>query len=215
MFSYAEYVINDVNKQEVRHTKLAETIEVVAIDSSNVLDRIKLCWGHLDNWRNQAIVKKSKEWLEKTNSLFTPTTFIACKSGIPVGFIEFVPQKMLERLGLCPCRVDKENRETENRYILGKAFENYLFISCFFVSKEHQGRGIGTFLLNYFLNSNVFRNSDGATVYASQRNMNWENYVHWPAGPKEFYLKAGFIIEKTLSNPTGYLLSYRNTSVEH
>lgn len=194
---------------------MIQNVEVAAINSSNIPDRIKLCWGHLDDWKNQKIVHKSKIWLENANALSAPTTYIAYDNKTPVGFIEFTPQKLMRKLKLCPCRVDAEHNETEDRYLMGKAFENYLFISCLFVKKESQGKGIGTLLLNHLLNSNAFRNSGGALVYVAQRNVDWENYIHWPAGPKEFYFKAGFVIEKTLNNPTGCLLCYINTNADH
>jgi ribosomal protein S18 acetylase RimI-like enzyme len=125
---------------------------------------------------------------------------------VPVGMIEFLPQKLLKKHGLAPCRVDVENKETEERYILGKDFENYLFISCLIVSKNSQHQGIGKALLNHFLNSAVFEGSSGASVYVTQRDKKWDESIHWPAGPKEFYQKAGFLITKTMKNPIGYLL---------
>ena len=91
-----------------------------------------------------------------------------------------------------------------------KGFENYLFISCLWVGKDHQGKGVGKALLSHFLNSQAFKESEGALVYVARRDEGWEKYIYWPAGPAEFYLKAGFAIEKTLINPTGHILSYRN-----
>jgi len=122
--------------------------------------------------------------------------------------IEFLPQRLLGRLGLCPCRVDTEHGETEDRYVLGKDFGDYLLISCLFVNKDNQGKGVGRTLLSHFLSSKVFEDSDGASVYVTERDESWDSYIHWPAGPKEFYLKVGFTIEKTLDNPAGYLLYY-------
>jgi len=188
---------------------MMSNIEVVAINSDNVFDRLKLCWGHLDDWRHLEIVLKSKEWLEKANAFFKPTTFIAYKGREPIGMIEFVPLKLLKNLGLCPCRVNTENKETEDRYIISEEFENYLFIPCLFVSKDHQGKGVGKTLLNHILYGEVFKNFDGVLVYVTERDERWDKYVHWPAGPKEFYLKAGFVMEKTLRDPIGYLLCYR------
>lgn len=124
--------------------------------------------------------------------------------------IEFIPQNLLKKLGLCPCRADPEHEEMENRYFVGEEFRNYLFISCLSVSKDNQGKGVGRALLNCFLNSEEFKNSDGALVYVRERDERWDSYIHWPAGPKEFYLKAGFIIVKTLDNPTEYLLCHKN-----
>jgi len=188
---------------------MVKNIKVVAINPDNILDRLKLCWGHQHDWVHQEIVQKSKKWLEKTNTFFTPTTFIAYESEMPIGMIEFVPQKLLKKLGLCPCRVDAKNKETEGRYILGKEYDNFLFISCLFVNKNHQGKGVGKTLLNHFLNSKVFEDSDGALVYVAKRSESWDKFIYWPAGPKEFYLKAGFVAEKRLDDPIGYLLCYK------
>ena len=194
---------------------MAEDVRVVAISSNNIWDRVKLCCGHLKDWRRLEIVQKSKEWLEKTNALFTPTTFIAYIRGTPVGMIEFIPQKLMKRVGLCPCRANPEKNEVENRYILGEEFENCLFISCLWVNGHHQGKGVGKTLLTHFLNREAFQNSDGVLVYVTKRDEGWGKYIHWPAGPKEFYLKFGFTIKKTLDNPVGYLLYYRTVSYTH
>jgi ribosomal protein S18 acetylase RimI-like enzyme len=190
---------------------MLENVEVLAIDSDNVFDRLRLCWGHLKGWKRLEIVQKSKEWLERTSRLFAPTTFLAYASGTPVGMIEFIPQRLMKTVGLCPCRADPE-KKIKSRYVLGKEFDDYLFISCLWVHKDYQGKGIGNTLLRHFLISEVFRNSAGALVYVAQRDPRWEEHIHWPAGPKEFYLKAGFSVEKTLDKPAGYLLSYKNPS---
>jgi ribosomal protein S18 acetylase RimI-like enzyme len=185
-------------------------IEVLPLNVGNIFDRLKLCWGHLEDWKHLEIVLKSKEWLEKTNRLFAPTTFIAYVDEASVGMIEFVPQKLMRSVGLCPCRANPEKRKIKSRYILGEEFEDFLFISCLWVDKDHQGRGVGKTLLDHFLNSEAFKNSDGALVYVAERDESWDKHIHWPAGPKEFYLKTGFVIEKALDRPVGYLLSYRN-----
>jgi len=189
---------------------MVENVKVLAINAENILDRIKLCWGHLEDWQHLQIVQKSKEWLEKTNASFTPTTFIAYTNEAPAGMIEFIPQKLMKKIGLCPCRADPEKGEIKGRYVLGKKFDNCLFISCLWVDKDHQGKGVGKTLLEHFLNSAVFKNSNGAVVYVTQRDERWEKHIHWPAGPREFYLKAGFAIEKSLDKPVGYLLYYGN-----
>lgn len=152
--------------------------------------------GHLADWRNLEIVQKSKEWLEKANALFTPTTFIAYKSGVPVGMIEFVPLKLLNKLGLCPCRVDVTNKGTAERYILGGKFENYLFISCFFVSKDHQHKGVGKALLTHFLNSEVLKNFDGAVVYVTRRDQTWGRHFTGPQNPRSFILKRDLSLKR-------------------
>lgn len=185
---------------------MVENVKVAALNRENVLDQLKVCWGHLDNWRNLKIVQKSREWLEKANGFFAPTTFIVYKNAVPVGMIEFLPYRLLNKIGLCPCRVDAKNKETAGRYILEGKFENYLFISCLVVSKDHQRKEVGKTLLNHFLHSEALKDFDGALVYVTKRDQSWDKHIHWPAGPKEFYLKVGFVIEKALGYPTGYLL---------
>jgi len=188
---------------------LKKNLRMIAMDSCNIFDRLRLCWSHLDNWESLEIVKKCKTWLEEENAMFSPTTFIVYEDGLPLGMIEFVPLKLLRKVKLCPCRADVENNEVEERYILGKEFDNYLFISCFLVSKDHQGKGVGKALLKHFLNSEVFEKSEGALVYVTERDEIWSGHIHWPAGSKEFYIKAGFSISKTLRNPKGYILSIK------
>jgi ribosomal protein S18 acetylase RimI-like enzyme len=185
-----------------------EDIKIQAMNPRNTLDRIKLCWGHLEDWKKLEIVRQSEEWLEEANRLFAPTTFIAYMNEAPAGMIEFIPRKLMKKIGLCPCRADPEKGKTETRYAIGKEFADFLFISCLWVDKPHQGKGIGKALLNHFLDSDAFKNSGGVLVYVSERDERWEKHIHWPAGANEFYLKAGFTILKTLDKPVGYLLSY-------
>jgi GNAT superfamily N-acetyltransferase len=187
---------------------MIENVKVRAMTADNVFDRIKLCWGHLENWQHLQIVQKSKEWLQKTNISFTPTTFIAYMHEEPVGMIEFIPQRLMEKVGLCPCRADPEKKKMRSRYVLGKKFDDCLFISCLYVEKDHQGKGVGKTILGHFLDSEVFKNSDGALVYVTERDERWDKHIHWPAGPKEFYLKVGFTIQKSLDKPVGHLLHY-------
>jgi GNAT superfamily N-acetyltransferase len=189
---------------------MVKNVEIVAINRNNILDRIKLCWGHLDNWKNLEVVQKSEYWIQKLNTVFAPTTFIAYINKVPVGMIEFVPQKLLKQFGLCPCRVDRDHGEVEDRYLLEKKPENYLFISCLLVNKNNQGKGVGKALLNHLLNSKIFKNFDGARVYVTERVEDWDSHIHWPTGPKEFYLKRGFVVEKVMDNPAGYMLFYKN-----
>lgn len=198
------------NQDKEKRSVMERKAKVVPMTANNIADRLKLCWGHLDDWEKMEITQKSRRWLEKTNSLFSPTTFIAYLDEVPIGFIEFLPQKLMRKLKLCPCRVDIKNRETEDRYILDKENEDFLFISCLFVAKNHQGKGVGKLLLNYLINSNVFSRFDSVSAYARERDESWDKHIHWPAGSKEFYLKAGFQIEKTLEAPKSCLLSYRS-----
>ena len=206
MHQYSCNILERCVQDKLVQCRMVNNVEISAINKANIFDRLKLCWGHLDNWTNLDCVQKSKEWLEKANSVFAPTTFIAYTHKVPIGMIEFVPQKFIKKIGICPCRADPEREEMEERYYLGEKFNDYLFISCLFVNQEHQGKGIGKALLTHFINCKTFQKSDGAVVYVTERDEKWDKYIHWPAGPKEFYLKTGFKMCKSLKNPTGYLL---------
>jgi GNAT superfamily N-acetyltransferase len=187
-------------------------IQIHPINPQRTTDRLKLCWGHLNNWQNLQIVQKSKQWLEKTASTYQPTTLIAYQDNQPIGMIEFLPMRLLEKHGLCPCRTDTENNETPQRYTLGSNYDNYLFISCFLINSDFQGKGIGTTLLNHFLNQ-ALKQSDGAIVYIRERDETWDKHIHWPTGPEQFYTKAGFKKLKALENPKGQILYYKKPAV--
>ncbi len=184
-------------------------LKVAALNEERISDRLQLCWGHLDDWRSLDIVKRCRKWLEETNTIFTPTTFVAYKGGEAVGMIEFLPYRFMERVKLCPCRVDENSGEVEERYTIEEGFENYLFISCLFVRKDSRSQGVGGALLKHLLHSKVIQDFDGTLVYVTKRDESWTSHIHWPTGPKEFYLKLGFTILKTMENPTGYVLIYR------
>ena len=177
------------------------------MDSSNIGDRLKLCWGHLSDWEKLTVVNRSRRWLEETNRVFSPTTFIAYVSDAAVCMIEFLPLGLAASVNLCPCRMDAENHEVVERYVMGPEYSDHLFICCLMVRGKNQGKGVGTMLLNHFLASRVFAEHGGVLVYVMERDPSWESFIHWPAGPREFYEKRGFRQVKTLENPRGYLLS--------
>jgi ribosomal protein S18 acetylase RimI-like enzyme len=80
----------------------------------------------------------------------------------------------MKKSGLCPCRADPEKTKI-SRYILGKEFEDFLFISCLWVTKDHQSKGVGKTLLDHFLKSKIFKNSAGALVYVTEREQDGTN----------------------------------------
>lgn len=188
-------------------------IEIHPISQERISDRLGLCWGHLSNWENLEIVKKSKQWLEKTASSYRPTTFIVYETNLPIGMVEFLPMRLLEKCGLCPCRIDAENGEIPQRYAQGTNFGDCLFISCFLIRNGFQGKGVGTALLNHFLNHEAFKRSDGALVYVRERDEAWDKHIHWPSGPDQFYTSSGFKRVRTLENPKGQILYKKKSNV--
>jgi ribosomal protein S18 acetylase RimI-like enzyme len=179
--------------------------EILALDPTNLSDRLEICFGHLDNWRSLDIVKANSKWLAKANSTFTPSTFMAYTNGSAAGMIEFIPVNQIEKVGFCPCRA----RETKMKEIeaLNAGFDDCVLISCLWVPARHQGVGVGRALLTHFLNSQVFNGYRGAVVYTMEREQRWPKEIHWPAGPTTFYLNHGFDIAKALRHPAGHILS--------
>lgn len=168
----------------------------------NLDDRLFLCWGHLDDWKNLDIVKQSREWLKTVNAV-TLTTFMAYKDQQPAGMIEFIPYNLLREHGFCPCRAGPQDKN-----MLKKEFEPYLIISCLYVDRKMQQKGIGTALLTHLLTSDSITHYDGVLVYVAKREETWDEFIHWPAGSKEFYINHGFSIIDHTENE-GYILRYK------
>jgi hypothetical protein len=177
------------------------------IGPGNLNDRLQVCWGHLENWENHELVKESRAWLEKVNAAFSPTTFIAYKGNTPIGIIEFMPRDMLHDQDFCPCR----KRKGGNGAVLpslGTDYRDYLFITCLWVPGANQREGVGKALLMQLLDSQTFKHFRGALVFVADRDDKWPDAIHWPAGPREFYERAGFVVAKRLDEPAGHLLKY-------
>jgi ribosomal protein S18 acetylase RimI-like enzyme len=184
-----------------------EELRIMPIGPGNLADRVELCWSHLQDRENHELVKESLAWLESINSEFSPSTFIAYRANTPVGMIEFLPRDMLHHTDLCPCR----KRKGGERRVLppaGTDYRDYLFITCLWVPMRWQHQGVGNSLLMQLLDSRVFKHFRGALVFASDRDPKWPEGIHWPAGPREFYERAGFKVAKRIENPPGHLLIY-------
>lgn len=183
-------------------------LDVIALSPTHISDRLEICFGHLDDWQNLEIVQNNKRWLAKAAKDFSPTTFIAYKGGVPAGMVEFVPRNLIPKVGFCPCRAD----ETEMRELLAleDGYEKHLFLTCLWVPGRYQGEGIGKALLDHFLKSQLFNGYEGALVFTRNRDRRWPKEIHWPAGPAEFYLKNGFDVLRTLSDPPGRILLNRH-----
>ena len=178
-----------------------KTLEIVPL-KKDMHERLLLCWGHLENWETLDIVKKSKDWLETVNAI-TLTTFMAYSNQEPVGMIEFVPYNLLELYGFCPCRAGPQDK-----HMFKEEFESCMVISCLYVDTKMQHKGIGTALLTHFLTSDSTTHFDGVLVYAQEKNETWDEFIHWPAGSKEFYITHGFSIIETTENQE-YILHYK------
>jgi hypothetical protein len=177
------------------------------IAPDNMRDRLHVCWSHLDDWENNAIIADNRAWLEKVNDMFSPSTFIAYQGDAPIGIIEFMPRDMLHHEDFCPCR-RRKGGEGAVLPSLGTDYRDYLFITCLWVPRPNQHKGVGNALLMHLLDSEVFRHFRGALVFVADRDPAWPDSVHWPAGPREFYERARFEVVKRLEQPAGYLMKY-------
>ena len=184
---------------------LREKLRIMPIGPGNLNDRLEVCWSHLEDWQDHELARESREWLETVNSRFSPSTFIAYEGNQPVGMIEFMPRDMLHDQDFCPCR----KRKCGDGAVLpslGTDYRDYLFITCLWVPTQYQHRGIGNSLLMQLLESQTFKHFRGALVFVADRDPAWPEAIHWPAGPREFYERAGFSVVKRLEEPPGHLL---------
>jgi len=170
-------------------------IEIRPISEDVVEDRLALCWGHVDGWRDRDVVDESRAWLENVNRAFSPTTFIAYRAGDPVGMIEFAPTPIVDRFGLVPCRAAPERACWSAESVPDAASENAIFVACLWVEKASQGEGVGRALLGHLLESEVVRDYDGIYTVVSDRDAEFvdpDEGIWWPTGPREFFESFGF-----------------------
>jgi len=182
-----------------------DELRIMPIGPGNLTDRLQVCWSHLENWENHELVTESKDWLETVNSRFSPSTFIAYRGTVPVGMIEFMPRDMLHDQDFCPCRKRKGGGGSVLPS-LGTDYRDYLFITCLYVPTQFQSQDIGNSLLMHLLDSQTFKHFRGALVFAADRDPAWPDAIHWPAGPREFYERAGFEVAKRTDKPAGHLM---------
>ena len=184
---------------------LRNDLRIMPIGPGNLTDRLQVCWGHLERWENHELVRESREWLETVNARFSPSTFIAYDGNRPVGMIEFMPRDMLHDQDFCPCR-ERKGGNGSVLPSLGTDYRDYLFITCAWVPTQFQGNGVGKCLLQQLLDSQTFKHFRGALVFVADRDPAWPDGIHWPAGPREFYERAGFTAIKRIDAPAGHLM---------
>jgi ribosomal protein S18 acetylase RimI-like enzyme len=193
--------------REVTSGEVYSEVRIKPIGPDNLNDRLHVCWSHLENWESSEIVAENRAWIEKINEMFSPSSFIAYRGSAPIGIIEFMPRDMLHHEDFCPCR-RRKGGEGAVLPSLGTDYRDYLFITCLWVPGSSQKKGVGNALLMHLLDSDVFKHFRGALVFVGDRNPAWPDTVHWPAGPRKFYERAGFEVVKRLEETPGHLLKY-------
>jgi ribosomal protein S18 acetylase RimI-like enzyme len=184
-----------------------QELRIMPLGPGNIDDRLQVCWSHLADWEGHDLVEENRKWLENVNARFTPTTFIAYRGVTPVGMIEFMPRDMLHDEEFCACRTRKGGHSAVLPS-LGTDYRDFLFITCLWVPASYQHQGVGNSLLQHLLDSQVFKHFRGALVFTADRDPDWPDSIHWPAGPRGFYERVGFKVEKRVEDPAGYLLRY-------
>lgn len=174
-----------------------DPVVVRPISEERIEDRLELCWGGVEGWRDREVVEESRTWLENVNRAFSPTTFIAYRDGAgdPVGMIEFLPAELIDRFGLVPCRTAPERACWSSDPAAVDTAENAIFLACLWVDQDAQREGVGRTLVTHLLESDVVRDYDGIYTYVTERDAEFvdpDAGVWWPVGPREFYESFGF-----------------------
>ncbi len=181
-------------------------ITIELLTPKNIEDRLYLCWGHREDWKTLEIVQESRKWLKNVSAHSALITYIAYKEKTPVGMIEVVSVTSLKKFGLCSCRWEEGSNYPSKNEIerLTATYPRDIFLSCLWVKEGYQRQGVGSSLLGHFLTSELIKKAEGVLVYVHKPEATWDAHFHWPVGPRDLYLKRGFVSLQEINS--GYLL---------
>jgi len=121
------------------------------------------------------IEHKKQEWFSEVIREFGNCGFIACFSGVPIGFIQYASTEFFPRA---------------EEYASGPPSEDAVFLSCLYIAnKGARGKGLGTAMLEELLAELRKRKFKAVETFAGKKSENN------PSGPLELYLKHGFKIK--------------------
>ena len=161
--------------------QIAGKVDISPLSGDNIDDEIALCIGEdfLYGAIPQRFVKKAvemkKRWLQHILSKFEACGYIAYLKKEPVGFIEFVPGELANKLGMKTLYSPKQTA----------------VILCLSVKKAYWGLKIGSELIQRLINELPRAEYKFVEVTAYKSGV-WH--------PLEFYLKNNFKIVKDLGN---------------
>jgi GNAT superfamily N-acetyltransferase len=180
--------------------------KVFLLDESRIEDRLFVCFGHIPNWKTKTVVEDVRAWTRKRLKDARQFCYVAYENEEPVGFIEFLPMKAIEKCGLNPCRMSPlagkeakyKGKELVDLPYPSPILRNDVFIACLWVKLPFVRRGIGRALAERVIHDiqkgRILSDSkvEGLQVYIEKRRRDWHPSIDWPAGSTTFYEKMGF-----------------------
>ncbi|MBT9147887.1 MAG: hypothetical protein DDT32_01654 [Syntrophomonadaceae bacterium] len=175
-------IVEYENSAEIQpnSTEEIDTLEFVTIQSPNILDVVSLCisedfiYGSLPKKYTDKAKEMREQWLESLIDRFGFTGIIAYGDRKAVGFIEAVPGRLSEGMGM------SSFNPPEKTWV----------ILCLSITKKYWGQGIASMLLEKTM-ENLKGKTQWIEVWASKKG-----YWH----PSDFYRRRGFSISKDVGN---------------
>jgi len=161
--------------------QIAGKVDISPLSGDNIDDEIALCigedflYGAIPQRFMKKAVEMKKRWLQHILSKFEACGYIAYLKKEPVGFVEFVPGELANKLGMKTLYSPKQTA----------------VILCLSVKKAYWGLKIGSELIQRLINELPRAEYKFVEVTAYKSGL-WH--------PLEFYLKNNFKIVKDLGN---------------
>jgi len=180
--------------------------KIFLLDESRIEDRLSVCFGHIPDWKTKKVVEDLRSWsLERLKDV-KQFCYVAYANKEPVGFIDFLSMKVLQKYGLNPCRMSPlagKKAEYKGKKLVelpypNPTFNNDVFIACLWMKLPFTRRGIDRGLVEKLFHDlkegNILHDSkaEGLQVYIEKRRPDWHPSIDWPAGSVAFYEKMGF-----------------------